>query len=98
MKQEIYQSLSLDNAGLNFLCINLEEKCNTLQEKNSKLKWRFDSIEQYGRRNCLLFYGIPEAQSTNKGTNNTDCLVLDITRDKLELEFDGTVLDMYHHN
>lgn len=94
MKQEIYESLSFDNNNLQAKYKELEKTCNELKCQNKDLEWDIDSIEQYGRRNCLLFHGIPE--STNDRVENTDGIVVDIMRNKLNINVDITDLDRSH--
>ena len=42
---------------------------------------RIDDLEQYSRRNCLLFLGIEE-----RDDEDTDALVLDVCNSELEVE------------
>ena len=64
-----------------------------LQAKNSELELRIDELEQYSRRNCLVLHGIVESQYAKE---NTDDLVLEIVRKKLDLEISATDLDRSH--
>ena len=43
-----------------------------------------DDLEQYGRRNCLIFRGVPEP--LKDVTENTDAEIIKIVNDKLGMK------------
>ena len=57
---------------------------NDLKKKVEEAKDRIDDLEQYSRRNCLIFAGIKEAGEDE--TENTDEVILDICPNKLQIE------------
>ena len=98
MKQEIYESLSFDNNNLSIKVKGLEESYNQLKLSNETLHLEIDKLEQYGRRNCLLFHGVKEQEgaATRSQTENTDAIVVSIMKEKLGLEISEADLDSSH--
>lgn len=96
MKQELYDSVSHDYAQLTYKHEKLEKAFEILSRKHSDLEWEIDSLEQYGRRNCLLFHNIPEPRLVGKQRENTDNTVLSIIKEKLELDLDTNDFDRSH--
>ena len=67
---------------------------STIREKDiviENLEKRVDELEQYGRRNAVTISGIPE----NKD-DNTDQIMLDITRDKLGIKLEAHEIGRSH--
>jgi hypothetical protein len=98
MKQEIYESLSFDNNDLSLKVKGLEESYNQLKLSNETLHLEIDNLEQYGRRNCLLFHGVKEQEgaATRSQIENTDAIVVSITKEKVGLEISEADLDRSH--
>ena len=63
-------------------------------KKKVEAKDRIDDLEQYSRRNRLIFTGIKEAGEDE--TENTDEAILDICRNKLQIELHRFSLDRTH--
>ena len=63
------------------LAKNLQEENLKLREEVESLKWAADEAEQYSRRDCLLFRGIPEVEG-----ENTDQIVVDIAEKWLDVK------------
>lgn len=57
------------------LCAKKDEEINALKEEVSKLSEQVNDLEQYSRRQCLNFSGIPEQQN-----ENTDKLVMEVAK------------------
>ena len=98
LKQEIYESLSFDNNELSHKVNVLEESYNQLKLTNDKLCLELDNLEQYGRRNCLLFHGIKgQVGADARGKfENTDATVVSIVNDRLGLGISVADLDRSH--
>ena len=76
----------------------LVRKIDSLREENSELKSKLamcenavDDLEQYGRRNCLLFHGIKE-------TTGEDCdeEIINLCRERLHIEITPTMIEQSH--
>lgn len=66
---------------------DLERKQNKVETLTREL----NAQEQYSRRNCLRFYGVPE--STNE---NTDDLIREIVNDKLKIPINNGDIERSH--
>ena len=76
----------------------LVRKIDSLREENSELKSKLalcenavDDLEQYGRRNCLLFHGIKEATG-----EDCDEEVINLCRERLHIEIMPTMIERSH--
>ena len=76
----------------------LVRKIDSLREENSELKSKLvlcdnavDDLEQYGRRNCLLFHGIKEATG-----EDCDEEVINLCRERLHIEITPTMIERSH--
>ena len=65
-----------------------------LKKKVEEAKDRIVDLEQYSRRNCLIFTGTKEAGEDE--TENTDEIILDICQSKLQIELHRFSLDRTH--
>ena len=70
---------------------SLLERREDLDEKLTCIMKKLDDIEQYSRRNCLLFTGIVE-----KDDENTDQLILDTCRESMGIELSLQDIDRSH--
>ena len=70
---------------------SLLERREDLDEKLTHIMEKLDDIEQYSRRNCLLFTGIVE-----KDDENTDQLVMDTCREGMGIELSLQDIDRSH--
>lgn len=59
-----------------------EETKTDLQKQIWCLEESVDDLEQYGRRNSLRFHNCP----VHTGTLDTDCMVIDLCKDKLGIQ------------
>ena len=98
MKQEIYESLSFDNNDLSLKVKGLEKSHNELKLSNELLRLEIDNLEQYGRRNCLIFHGVKEQEggAIRSQIENTDAIVVSIMKENLGLEITEADLDRSH--
>ena len=65
-----------------------------LKDKNkyiNLLELRIDELEQYSRRNCLVFTGIPENEN-----ENTDKSIIDIAKNVMKVDIDPRDIDRSH--
>ena len=70
---------------------SLNEKIEELNGKLDKAAQENESLEQYSRRNCLLFHGLKEEE--NENTNN---LIIKFIDEKLGLPINEHDLDRSH--
>ena len=70
---------------------SLLERREDLDEKLTHIMEKLDDIEQYSRRNCLLFTGIVE-----KDDENADQLILDTCREGMGIELSLQDIDRSH--
>ena len=71
--------------------IILQERQESNLASIDKLKQESNEAEQYSRRTCVRVYGIPE----NPG-EDTDKLVLDLAREKMDLNLEQHEIDRSH--
>ena len=64
---------------------------SALNKKVATLEKQADDQEQYSQRNCLLLHGIDEDQD-----ESTDVKVINIVKDKLEIEISASDIDRSH--
>ena len=83
--------MSLEITSLRKELAEINDTRNDLKKKVEEAKDRIDDLEQYSRRNCLIFTGIKEAGEDK--TENTDEIMLDICRSKLQIELHRFSLD-----
>ena len=68
-----------------------DAKIKQLESKLSKVEDRVEELEQYSRRNCLVFHGISE-----NAQENTDDLVCKVAKDHLGVEIQPQDIDRSH--
>ena len=64
-KQSIYEASAMDNSRTYATVTAMEVKLTALDNNNNALSDEMDALEQYSRRNCLLFHGVPETTELN---------------------------------
>ena len=69
----------------------LEQQNADLHRKVQTAMSEVDNLQQYSRRNCLLFYGITESSD-----EDTDQLVIDQCNEKLNLSITRDILERTH--
>ena len=95
IKQDLYQSLSFDQDQLQDKYTALQNSYEQLKKSCNNLRKVYDALEQYGRRNCLIFHGIDDA--FNKGVGkSTDNIIIDVVNDKLGITIHPSDLDRLH--
>lgn len=67
------------------------KECSALNKKCEELDKKCDELEQYSRRNCLRFFGIPESDK-----ENTNLTVLQIIKAKLNINLSAADIDRSH--
>ena len=88
------QTMSLEITSLRKELAEINDTRNDLKKKVEEPKDRIDDLEQYSRRNCLIFTGIKEAGEDE--TENTDEIILDICRSKFLIELHRFSADTTH--
>ena len=76
-----------------FQCQTMSLEVTSLRKELAEIK-PIDDLEQYSRRNCLILTGIKEAGEDE--TENADKVILDICRNKLQIELHRFILDRTH--
>jgi hypothetical protein len=79
----------------------LETDRSTLYEQHHSSKLEITELQQYTRRNCILISGIPESKVERDSDGkpipeNTDKLVMDLSKDKLGIELKEEDIDRTH--
>jgi hypothetical protein len=90
--QKVFESVSLDLDRVSAKAADVEANNNKLLDHIDLLETKLDEQEQYSRRNCLLIHGIPETSSKE----NTDTLVIDTIRERLNIPITEEDLDRTH--
>ena len=70
---------------------DLKEERESTSNEISKLKTKLNDQEQYSRRNCVRFFGVPE---TDK--ENTDETIRNIAKQMLDVELPSGAIDRSH--
>ena len=90
IKQQIYEASTMDNEKSAQETTTLQAHVSDLENENVRLRNETDSLEQYSRRNCLVFHGIPENEK------DTTEAVVRICQSKLGLPIDRNCIDRSH--
>lgn len=78
--QDVYDAMSMDLAVIRKEQDTIKKNVEEIQEKLKNLQTSLDDQEQYSRRECLRFYGVPEKES-----EKTDDVIRDISSSLLEV-------------
>ena len=91
--QKVYESVDLDLQAKFAKMKKLEEDICALQKQITKATSDIQDLDLYSRRNCLRINGLPECPN-----ENTDDLVLQLTREKLGVQLSPSDIGcVYHH-
>ena len=82
--QSIDKSIELQLKSRDDRIAALESKLDSITKQN-------DDAEQYSRRNCIVFHGLPETDN-----ENTDETIIKICREKMKLQIESKDLDRSH--
>ena len=66
VKQSVYEASAMDNSRTYASVTAMEGKLSALDNNSKVLSDEMDALEQYSRRNCLLFHGVPETDADDK--------------------------------
>ena len=80
LTQSKYDATSSEMESLKKDIQEVSKLRGTLEKQLTKVQTAIDDIEQYSRRNCLIFNGIQEQEESHE---NTDLIVVDICRKNL---------------
>lgn len=86
-----FDELEQDRIKKEEMISDLQNEVSVLNKKVATLEKQTDDQEQYSRRNCLLLHGIDEDQD-----ESTDVKVINIVKDKLEIEISASDIDRSH--
>lgn len=93
--QEVYKTVSSDIADefaeIKKVIEALRQEIRDTKEEIAEIRTEVDNIQQYARRNALIFRGIPE-----EAEEDTDNLVLDIIRKNLSLNISINEISRSH--
>ena len=90
VKQSIYEASAMDNSRTYAKVTAMESKLTALDSNNRALSDEMDALEQYSRRNCLLFHGVPETDA-----DTTDS-VISLCQGKLDVNVTRELVDRSH--
>ena len=90
VKQSIYEASAMDNSRTYATVTAMEGKLTALDSNNKALSDEMDALEQYSRRNCLLFHGVPETDA-----DTTDS-VISLCQGKLDVNVTRELVDRSH--
>ena len=91
--QSRYNATSSEMEGLKKDIQEVGKLRGTLEKQLTKIQIAMDDIEQYSRRNCLIFNGIQEQEESHE---NTDLIMVDICRKNLGVNLSRGDLDRTH--
>ena len=94
IREAIKEELKVQEKNFDSLNKQISSLQADLNDKNkyiSTLEERIDELEQYSRRNCLIFTGIPE-----KDEEKTDEIIFDIAKKQLNIELQNSDIDRSH--
>ena len=90
VKQSIYEASAMDNSRTYATVTAMEGKLTAFDSNNKALSDEMDALEQYSRRNCLLFHGVPETDA-----DTTDS-VISLCQGKLDVNVTCELVDRSH--
>ena len=89
--QQVYESIKLDLQQYTEKIARLDSTVQDLSRQLKETQRLCEEQEQYSRRQCLRFHGIPE-----KPDENTDQLIIEVARDHLGITLDVGHIDRSH--
>ena len=90
-----FQSLKDALESKDRLIKQLDEKCNRMEEKIKTLESHVDELEQYGRRECLIFSGPSVIPAETQGENTSD-IICKVIKDNLKLIVKSSDISVSH--
>ena len=91
VKQSVYEASAMDNSRTYASVTAMEGKLCALDSNNKALSDEMDALEQYSRRNCLLFHGVPETDA-----DDTTESVISLCKGKLDVDVSRDLIDRSH--
>ena len=89
--QSVYAAVTMDLEDFKDQRKALEKQISGLQKELGESQRHVEEQEQYSRRNCLRFLGIPE-----QDREDTDKLVIELVNDKLGVPMQAVDIDRSH--
>ena len=93
LMQSRYDAMSNEMEGLKKGIQEVSKLRGTSEKQLTKVQTAMDNIEQYSRRNCLIFNRIQEQEESHE---NTDLIVVDICHKNLGVNLSRGDLDRTH--
>ena len=90
VKKSVYEASAMDSTRTYATVTAMEGKLAVLDNNNKALSDEMDALEQYSRRNCLLFHGVPETD-----TDTTES-VISLCQVKLDVNVSPEIIDRSH--
>ncbi|XP_072172018.1 uncharacterized protein [Diadema setosum] len=78
--QDVYEALTHDLSNIKLEQERMSENIKGITKEMEKLRENLDDLEQYGRRESLRFFGVPEKQS-----EDTDSVIRDVVQQHLNI-------------
>lgn len=91
---ELTESFSISNTALESRVVALEEHQDHMKNIIKQNISKIDELEQYGRRNCLVFHGIAEAAAPL--VENTDEIIMKTVKDKMGITLSPSDIGRSH--
>ena len=85
----------MDNSRTYATVTAMEGKLTALDSNNKALSDEMDALEQYSRRNCLLFHGVPETDADTSSADTTES-VISLCQGKLDVNVSRELIDRSH--
>ena len=95
VKQSVYEASAMDNSRTYATVTAMEGKPTALDSNNKALSDEMDALEQYSRRNCLLFHGVPETDADTSSADTTES-VISLCQGKLDVNVSRELIDRSH--
>lgn len=90
-----FQSLRDSLESKDRIIKQLSEKCDSMEKKMTSLESHVDELEQYGRRECLIFSGRNVIPAETEGEDTTK-IICDVVKDKLKLIIKASDISVSH--
>ena len=94
VRQQVYESCKMDFDKSVETTAALHTQITNTQLSNQSLTDELDELEQYSRRNCLVFHGLPESTGS-AGVDNTTGAKLQVVG-SLGVQLDPGCIDRCH--
>ena len=94
VRQQVYESCKMDFDKSVETTAALHTQITNTQLSNQSLTDELDELEQYSRRNCLVFHGLPESTGS-AGVDNSTGAIMQVVG-SLGVQLDPDCIDRCH--